>query len=236
MCVFHQDQNFFSYYFYFVHIEPELYYNQLICSQNEVSVEEINLIPNEDTSYEKVEVLIPLKNLRKYSTSLSTIFQKKCVIRVKRISISQYYKNNVISKSGKYHCSLCGRDFKNKWILKRHIKNHSGDKPYTCSICSKQFTRNYSLTVHKRSHTGEKPFTCIYCYKTYKRKDELERHELYHTSNKPMCKICNKIFASHQIAKRHELEFHSNKQKYKCGICNKKFTRQHALNKHSETH
>lgn len=58
------------------------------------------------------------------------------------------------SNSWRWPCSNgCGRSYKNKQHLYRHMKNECGIEPrYKCEICLKYFTRKDHLKLHYALH------------------------------------------------------------------------------------
>lgn len=50
-----------------------------------------------------------------------------------------------------YPCEVCNMSFSQKWLLKRHWKTHTGDKPYKCSICLRSFSLRDSCTRHLKT-------------------------------------------------------------------------------------
>lgn len=58
-------------------------------------------------------------------------------------------------KNYKYHCPICPKSFK-KPSLRRHLRQHTFERPYVCTICGANFTRQSSLANHsRREHSTE---------------------------------------------------------------------------------
>ncbi|XP_044051302.1 zinc finger and SCAN domain-containing protein 31-like [Siniperca chuatsi] len=83
-----------------------------------------------------------------------------------------------------YFCNTCGNRFSDLSILRRHITIHTGERPYSCKTCGKNFRLKSDLKVHLRTHTGEKPYNCNTCGKRYCRMPDLKKHVRIHTSEK----------------------------------------------------
>ncbi|RXG59712.1 Ras-responsive element-binding protein 1 [Armadillidium vulgare] len=65
--------------------------------------------------------------------------------------------------------------------VRSHIRyKHMKDKPYRCSVCSKDFPEKYRLIRHMRIHTGEKPFVCFICQKGFSDPGTLIKHKRIH--------------------------------------------------------
>lgn len=45
-------------------------------------------------------------------------------------------------------CNLCGKSYKRKDHLKRHLAFHSGERHFSCSVCGKRFLRADTCRVH----------------------------------------------------------------------------------------
>ena len=56
------------------------------------------------------------------------------------------------SKKPAFTCDICGKIYKAKNNLKKHIKyDHSGMQGmFVCDVCGEHFTRPHSLTRHKQ--------------------------------------------------------------------------------------
>ncbi|XP_055081359.1 zinc finger and BTB domain-containing protein 8B [Periophthalmus magnuspinnatus] len=67
-----------------------------------------------------------------------------------------------------HKCPFCPYTSKQKGILKRHIRSHTGERPFPCPLCGKRFTRqehlrNHAFTVHKDCW----PVPCKSCRRTF---------------------------------------------------------------------
>ncbi|XP_053560803.1 zinc finger and BTB domain-containing protein 8B [Bombina bombina] len=67
-----------------------------------------------------------------------------------------------------HKCPFCPYTAKQKGILKRHIRSHTGERPYPCEICGKRFTRQEHLRSHALSvHRSNRPIICKGCRRTF---------------------------------------------------------------------
>lgn len=51
----------------------------------------------------------------------------------------------------------------NSYLLLRHMKSHSEERPHKCSVCERGFKTIASLQNHVNMHNGVKPHVCKYC-------------------------------------------------------------------------
>ncbi|XP_072303723.1 zinc finger and BTB domain-containing protein 8B [Eucyclogobius newberryi] len=67
-----------------------------------------------------------------------------------------------------HKCPFCPYTSKQKGILKRHIRSHTGERPFPCPLCGKRFTRQEHLRSHAFSvHKDCWPVSCKSCRRTF---------------------------------------------------------------------
>ncbi|XP_029370239.1 zinc finger and BTB domain-containing protein 8B isoform X2 [Echeneis naucrates] len=67
-----------------------------------------------------------------------------------------------------HKCPFCPYTAKQKGIMKRHIRCHTGERPFPCPICGKRFTRQEHLRSHALSvHRHYWPVSCKSCRRTF---------------------------------------------------------------------
>eukprot|EP00357_Protocruzia_adherens_P033665 CAMPEP_0114984026 /NCGR_PEP_ID=MMETSP0216-20121206/7039_1 /TAXON_ID=223996 /ORGANISM="Protocruzia adherens, Strain Boccale" /LENGTH=317 /DNA_ID=CAMNT_0002346099 /DNA_START=156 /DNA_END=1109 /DNA_ORIENTATION=+ len=76
----------------------------------------------------------------------------------------------------------CGKTFKSKYSLKRHMLSHLDVKKYQCEYCAKRFVLKQYLKEHTYIHTGEKPYACPFegCGKSFRQACKLSLHKKNH--------------------------------------------------------
>ena len=57
-----------------------------------------------------------------------------------------------------FKCKVCGKGFKHRRSLNRHVKLHSGEKNFICPYCTTAFARSDHLKAHIRTHNNSKPY------------------------------------------------------------------------------
>ncbi|KAH3897426.1 hypothetical protein DPMN_021614 [Dreissena polymorpha] len=55
----------------------------------------------------------------------------------------------------KHTCSQCGKVFRTPFLLRGHMRIHTGERPYQCPVCKKGFTQkgnfqSHYVTVHRK--------------------------------------------------------------------------------------
>ncbi|TRY80822.1 hypothetical protein TCAL_07495 [Tigriopus californicus] len=153
----------------------------------------------------------------------------------KRYLLSRHMKSH--SEERPHKCSVCERGFKTLASLQNHVNTHTGTKPHRCKFCESCFTTSGELVRHVRyRHTHEKPHRCTECDYSSVELSKLKRHMRCHTGERPyQCPHCTYASPDTFKLKRH-LRIHTGEKPYKCDICHARFTQSNSLKAHRLIH
>ncbi|XP_056397293.1 zinc finger protein 888-like [Hyla sarda] len=207
----------------------------------------------------------------------------ECVECKKRFNNSSNLRKHTIIHTGKkpFTCNICNQSFRQATHLQRHYLVHTGQRPFKCSICQKGFRDTSDLLKHQRVHTGEKPYQRTICNNStvqrqkhldkrhspevlplpsppsvsmssvkkdscdVKRQEECSHHKKHCTDDDPVhnkhikdrlkCSLCNKYFTRISSLHRHYL-MHTGYRPFSCHICSKTFQQLTNLDRHKQIH
>jgi len=153
----------------------------------------------------------------------------------KRYLLSRHMKSH--SEERPHKCSVCERGFKTLASLQNHVNTHTGTKPHECKFCDSSFTTSGELIRHVRyRHTLERPHKCPECDYSSVELSKLKRHIRCHTGERPyQCSHCTYASPDTFKLKRH-MRIHTGEKPYKCDICHARFTQSNSLKAHRMIH
>lgn len=153
----------------------------------------------------------------------------------KRYLLSRHMKSH--SDERPHKCGVCERGFKTLASLQNHVNTHTGTRPHPCKECDSCFTTSGELVRHVRyKHTHEKPHKCTECDYASVELSKLKRHMRCHTGERPyQCPHCTYASPDTYKLKRH-LRIHTGEKPYECDICQTRFTQSNSLKAHKLIH
>lgn len=103
---------------------------------------------------------------------------------------------NTSSKVLPFACSFCGRFYRQKIHLRKHVMaQHTKQKPFYCPHCTYTTVEKSHLKVHIRTHTGERPYICRVCHYSSSQNCTLKSHYLRkHPESKITCSACERVY------------------------------------------
>lgn len=128
-------------------------------------------------------------------------------------------------------CSVCRKGYGTPAALDKHMQTHA---PHNCEVCGKTFPRLYNLKIHMTVH-AERTISCDECGKSYKSMATLQAHKnTVHQvaeGSSIICDICGVVLKNRKSLLQHE-QMHTLGKRFSCDVCNEKFHRKDALNRH----
>ncbi|KAJ8405753.1 hypothetical protein AAFF_G00311900 [Aldrovandia affinis] len=145
-----------------------------------------------------------------------------------------------------YPCHICGKKFKSRGFLKRHMKNHPDHmfkKKYQCTDCDFTTNKKVSFHNHLEGHKliikSEKMPEFTEYTRRYREASPLSSNKLILRDKEPKlhkCKYCDYETAEQGLLNRHLLAVHSKNFAHVCVECAKGFRHPSELKKHMRTH
>ena len=141
-------------------------------------------------------------------------------------------------------CETCGKVYKSRLMLDRHVRAMHEEKIHKCSVCDKVFTTLNLLKKHTSSLHKDR---CDICNKIFRHRRSLKSHvkvrhgdteiseddrHFHEQVNKCQCPLCNISFTTSLELKTHAADVHQQKTEFTCPLCPSIFYWKRALEVH----
>ncbi|XP_073823764.1 uncharacterized protein [Musca autumnalis] len=177
---------------------------------------------------------------------------------VTKQGLQHHILRHIPESERKFPCTECGRLYASQVLLNHHRKfTHESTNLRDCEICGETVRYSYNFARHMATHIGYKlnrtKFKCDKCDVVVTNNDELIAHkEQEHPlpegdklqnykqhritpKRRFKCPICNEKFSKAQILKSH-LSKHTGRRVYGCPWCPKKFYTKGGIHVHRKNH
>ena len=147
-------------------------------------------------------------------------------------------------------CEKCNNVFRNRKLLKKHMKEAHGVKEgKRCPQCPETLPNNLEFRKHVKDHLMDKEFFCELCKETFRRLEDAQAHagkpcanikrkevviemEVIEETNN--CNACSTTYTSNARLEQHmESEHNEKEQPVDCSKCQERFKTQEDVYKHA---
>lgn len=142
------------------------------------------------------------------------------------------YRNSVFSTMSKPANLTSINNKKSKDNVKSADANSS--LALSCHFCGKCFSTSQSLKKHERNHRGERPYRCLECGKGFKKRAHLIGHKIVH-QRRIQCTVCRKILPTIGELIQHR-NSHLKRGMLQCPDCHLQFQYPAHLLRHLDAH
>ena len=171
-----------------------------------------------------------LRNLTKHR-KIHAIEAYTCDQRGKSFTTKHYLSAHMKRHLKKEHlCPHCGKQYFSRSGLINHIRYKHTDAGHACSICNKQLKDKYALRRHEKCHSDEKEM-CQICFRLFKDVKSHEPSCTVKKSKNFKCGSCGETFVEKTYLTRHVKNKHEMPNVYSCA-CGKTYKYMFSFKRH----